>query len=353
MSALTALNEMPTQVANLVRAADDAGGAVLVFGSDDRVVGANSEQRRIIPLFEYSQEDTYSSMFWLMLEKGFTGNSSARDNPENWLNTAISTRRSNKVLHFSNVYPWGEAACSHILLDCGTSVQIRMNLEASGLTDYYGPRGIGLGVLWALRAQQEMRNLRGALDSLGLAVGLIGAGGRLAHRNSSFSEMLAEADGLLESEAGHIVAADPYDDMVLQQAIEYVASGAIPRAYAPVRRAAGQPHLLVISGGASPGTAVVTVSRFGEDAPEIANTLREAFGITPAEAEVMAALGCGATIPELAASRGTTVGTIYNQTTRIKSALKRSGFAALSPTGLPGLVSRIAAIARPSRSRKH
>lgn len=353
MLPIASLSDLPKPITDLMDAANEIGGALLVFDHDDQILFANDAQRQMMPVCSYNSYETYSSFFWGAFNLGLTGNASVKNDPQGWLKTAIAARKSNPVLHFGNSYPWGKASCSNFCIDSGVSIQIRINLTESCISDFTDMQGMGLGAMWAIRAQNEIRALKGALDSLGLAVGVINRNGKLLYRNASLIDLLESEDGLLVSEDGFLVILDPCDDMVVSQAIEHITGGLINRAYAPIRREAGSPLIMSISSGTTPGTAVLTISRFGEDMPEIAGALKEVFGISPAEADVMAALGSGASVPDLAAKRGTSEGTIYNQVSKVKTALRRSEFAAPTLAGAAGLVQRIAAIARVPRRRDH
>lgn len=163
MSFLAALPQLPQHAVDLIQAADDAGGAVVVFDYEDRILGANNEQRRIMPCSAYGSGDTYGSLFWSAYQAGMTGNTSAKKDPAAWLADAVAARRSSPNLDFINNYQWGRMLVSHLRLDDGTSIQARINMKATGIDRYFGDQDAGLGVMWAVRVQREMRGLQSAL----------------------------------------------------------------------------------------------------------------------------------------------------------------------------------------------
>lgn len=322
-----------------------------MFDRDDRILGANQEQRRVMPCCSYGHDDTYASFFWGAHRIGITGNKGAKADPAKWLADTIAARHSSPNLDFVNNYPWGRMLVSHLRLEDGTNIQARINMKASGIDRYFGERDAGLGILWAVRVQREVRGLQSALDNLGLAVALVDGDGAPIHRNASFAEMLEAADGLTLASDGSLMALDGCDDLVLRQALEHVANGAIPSAHVPIRRGGKDPLILAVSPGAMPGTAVLAAARAGEDGREIASVLMGAFDMSPVEAEVLAALGAGLSVKEIAQRRGVTEGTTYLQVKAVKKALERFEFAATDLASLASLVTKIAAITRAPQLR--
>lgn len=350
---LERISELPPAIAKMVLAMDEAGGAVLVFDRDDRIMLANREQRRIMPCCDYTANDTYSSLFWSLFENKMIGNPVARKSPSEWLAGAIGARHNSPNLDFVNCYDWGRMLVSHLRLDDGTSIQARLDMRAAGMERYFEGPEASMGVTRALRLRREIRNLEAALDTLGLAVALVDGLGCILHANSSFSEMLEAADGVTNLNGHHIAAVDRCDGLVLQQALSNVCAGMLPVAYVPIRRRHGDPFLLAVSAGATPGTAILALARFGEDLGEIAAALRQALGVTPAEADVMVGLGAGRSIAELSLHRGVSTATTYQQIHAVKGSLRRNRFAAPDLPGIAGLVTGIAAITRTPSARKH
>lgn len=351
MTLLSVLPPLPSHAIDLIQSAENAGGAVLVFDREDRIIGANQEQRRIMPCNAYGPDDTYGSLFWSLHRAGLTGNKGAKADPEAWLANTIAARHSSPNLDFVNSYPWGRMLVSHLRLDDGTSIQARLDMKASGIDRYFGDYDAGLGVMLAVRVQREMRGLQSALNNLGLAVALVDSAGTPIHQNVSFGELLEAADGLTLASDGSVMALDGCDDLVLRQTLEHVATGAVPSCHVPLRRSGGSPLIMAVSAGTLPGTAVLAVARDGEDDREIAAVLMRAFDLSPVEAEVLAALGAGLSVKEIAQRRGVTEGTTYLQVKAVKVALERFEFAATDLATLASLVTRIAAITRAPRPR--
>lgn len=351
MALLASIDNLPAPIAEISRVTDASGGAVLVFDAEDRIILANTEQRRMMPCCPYSSDDTYTTFFWGALNKGFTGNPVAKQCPEKWLVGAIGARRNSPNLDFVNTYSWGRVLVSHVLVENGVSVQTRLNMSTAGMEHYFDT-SITCGVTRTLRLRAEIRSLEGALDSLGLAVALVDGAGSILHANSSFVDMLAAADGIANETGNGVVATDPFDERVLQMALANVANGGAASTYVAIRRSRGEPLVLAISAGALPGTAIVSALRFGEDLSEVNTALRQAFGMTATEAQVLAGLGAGLSPAEVSDNRGVTTQASYRHIDNAKKKIRRSRFAALDSPGIASLVAGIAAITR-APSRKH
>lgn len=349
----TPVAELPSPAIELVRATEDAGGAVLVFDPSDHIIWANAAQRALMPCCGYEADDTYESFFWGALKSGRNGNKAARDDPHAWLAQAIAARQCSPNLNFVNVYPWGRMIVSHLRLEDGRSIQSRIDYTASGVARFFPDFDGGVGVLWALKMQQRMRSLQNALDALSVSVGLVDGNGRLFHRNASLDDLLMADDGLRLDEKGILAATDECDGIVLTQALENVAAGTLSHLFVPLRRRNAPPLMMAVSRGDVEGTAVIAISRFGEDQAELAGAIRQALGITPAEAEVIAGIGSGRSVSEIAASRGVTEDTAYKQIKSVRAAMRRSRFGASDLAGIASLVTKIAAISLPQWKYKH
>ncbi len=353
MKSLANLHDLPSPVADVVRATDGAGGAVIVFDRDDHVLFVNDEQRKIMPCCDYKRSDTYKSLFWILLEKGMNGNPVARKDPKLWLHRAIGARVNSTNLDFVNSYPWGKMLVSHYRHEDGTSVQARLDMTVAGLEHYFQGPEANLGVTRALRLRREIRALEGALDSLGLAVALVDRNGGLLHANASFHNLLDAEDGLVNLTGNSIAAIDDLDNMVLRQSLGHVADGLVPRAYSPIRRRNGDPLVLAVTPGTTQGTAILAAARFGEDMGTVCAALRDVFGVSVAESEIMAGIGNGQTLAEYAANHGLSMNTAYKYVDRVKKKLEDRGQSSIDLPGIASLVNRISSVTRPQHGRKH
>lgn len=342
------LDRLTPPASDLVREAAGAGGAVIVYDRDDRIVWVSEGQRALMPCSDYVDE-TYSSLFWKIFNAGLIGTKSAQPDPSAWLEGTIAARRTSPNLDFVNTYPWGRMLVSHLLLDDGVSIQARLDMRQAGIDRYFGERDAGLGVLWALRVQRHMRGMQSALDSLPIAVGMVDVAGRLIHSNASFDDLVRDGDGLVLAEDECVKATDLCDDIVLEQAVAHIAYGTQPSTCVPIRRGVKSPLIAAVNPGNLPGTAVIMVSCFGEDHSAVAASLRQAFNLSPAEAEIAAGIGAGKSMAEIASTRGVGEKTAYNQVRSIKASLRRSQFAIDDLADIANIVTKIAAITSHNR----
>ncbi|WP_454021271.1 helix-turn-helix transcriptional regulator [Azospirillum sp. Marseille-Q6669] len=344
--------DLSSPALSLVEAATEVGGAVVMYAPDDSIAWANDAQRRLVPELRYGAEETYETIFWCMLETGRIGNKMAASNPQQWLAFAVATRHSMANLEFVNTYPWGQMLVSQLRLDNGVSIQARVDLAIAGVDRYFNAPAVGVGVVMAAKAQRELKTFQATLDGLELGLALVNRSGSIIHANGSMRDLIKKCDGLEEAANRSLCACDQCDDMMLQRAISLAAERPMRTpVLVPIRRLNGRsPHLLAVSSGASPGTAVVVVSRFGESIDDIASALQQAFNLTAAEAQVTARLGAGMSIAEISHERGVSEGTVYNQVKAIKASLRRSNFAAKGLHDISALVMKVAAIARAFRA---
>ena len=307
-----------------------------------------------MPCCEYGLTDTYSTLFWSALKFGYTGNPNAKADPEGWLVRAIGARLNCQNMDFINRYNWGAMLVSHFRLENGISIQARLDMRKNGLDHYFTGPSSQIGVTRAIRLREEILGLESALDSLGLAVALIGHDRKILHANCSFIDMLSKEDGLsLSPASAEIIAIDICDEFVFQQAVDNVTSGALASTYVPVRRRQQDPLILAISAAATPGAAIVAAARFGEDVKAINAALREALGFSIAEAEVVTGIGQGKSVNQVALDRGVSEGSTYQHLHKVRNRLKNSSFAAPDMAGIASLVTGIAAITRVQNRRKH
>ncbi|CBS89188.1 helix-turn-helix transcriptional regulator [Azospirillum lipoferum] len=344
----------PEPIAEIASVTNAAGGAVLVFDAQDRILYANDEQRKLMPCCDYGKDDTYSTLFWLALKFGYTGNPNAKADPNGWLVRAIGARLNIQSMDFVNQYQWGAMLVSHFRLENGISIQARLDMRKNALDHYFTGPGSQIGVTRAIRLREEILGLESALDSLGLAVALISHNRKILHANASFKDMLRKEDGLTLSPVGReVVATDVCDEFVFQQAVENVTSGALPSTYVPVRRCRHDPLILAISAAVTPGAAIIAAARFGEDVKAINAALREALGFSIAEADVVTGIGQGKSVNQVALDRGVSEGSTYQHLHKARIKLKNSSFVAPDMAAIASLVTGIAAITRVPNRRKH
>ncbi|WP_147395139.1 helix-turn-helix transcriptional regulator [Azospirillum cavernae] len=327
-----------------IRASQPLGGAVLVYSPTDQIIWANGSQRRIAPVSDYTSE-THESLFWKLLEAGLIGNRVAVANPADWISNVRIARRLNTGLDWISEYPSGRMSVSHRLYGDGTCVQSRVCIQTSGVENYINTKIRGNSFEEMLTVNDFLNNMHCSLNLLDLAVGIFDVNMNRFHLNDSFIDLISSETSMMFDDFGRIRATDPDDCAKLDCAVSSAATlqdfyKVLPLSYS------GGVHFASISSGQSLGTAIIVISRFGEDDAAIASALERALGLHPAEARVAALIGSGLGPGEIARRRSTSEATVYTQIRNIKDKLRGTKFAAGDLTSLAALVFKISAITR-------
>lgn len=341
-------------VRSLIEATERLGGAVIIYDRDDHVAWVNHAQQDMIPFSDFGPDETYETLFWKIFRSGLIGNKKSLENPSEWLKSAVATRKSSPNLCFINTYPWGRMMVSQLCLDDGVSVQARVKLSDDGFEKYFGACGPIHGIAIVEDTQRTLSNLQCAINGLDIAIGLVGNNLSFIHYNFSMRDLIETGDGLTVTQDGIIKACDQYDDIVLQQTLRssLMKNGVDTPYIVPLRRPCGKtPHILSVSPGESSGTAILVISRFGENIDAVSEALKQGFNLHQAEADVAARLGAGMSVKEIANDRGVTERTAYNQVQSLKKSLRRSQFSAGGLPDITNLVMKVAAITRTNRWR--
>jgi DNA-binding CsgD family transcriptional regulator len=159
------------------------------------------------------------------------------------------------------------------------------------------------------------------MEQLGLAVFALGRDQRVLFANAQ-AEALLRASTCLRLEHGRLAAAFAADNDGLQAALARVAKSRKGESLA-VRPALGAPHEVFLGISQLPANAahaafgdaamLVTARRKGDAAPVTAVQLRQAFGLSAAEAAVGEALIAGKTPDEYAANANVAMSTVRSQ----------------------------------------
>ncbi|WP_376087104.1 helix-turn-helix transcriptional regulator [Roseomonas sp. CCTCC AB2023176] len=158
--------------------------------------------------------------------------------------------------------------------------------------------------------------LAGFLDGLPDAAFTLDAAGRVLRANAAGEAMLGAADGLVLS-GGRLGAGHADDDRALLAAIAGAvatarAKGEEPGARLRVARPSGRSALILLVSPLPPACVLfsgadrpaVLVVAHDPEAPADAEALRDAFGLTAAEARLAVLIGSGAGLPDAAARLG-------------------------------------------------
>lgn len=191
-------------------------------------------------------------------------------------------------------------------------------------------------------------SLADTLDRLSLGVGILGDGGRILHANAAARQMM-QAGGPIRSEGGRLAATRPDETAALRGAIDIAgrdeaALGATGLGL-PLSGREGETalaHVLPLARRdrrqrlVPRATAAVFVARRGSAAAPRLDGFTRAFGLTPAEARLLARLEHGDTPAEAALALGIALTTAKSQLAKL---LAKTGTARQSD--LRALVARL------------
>lgn len=192
-----------------------------------------------------------------------------------------------------------------------------------------------------LATKQDAGLTSSALDMLAMGVVSVAASGTVTYANAAAERLLAAGSLRL---VGKRLATDYHQDQArLDAAVAAAQRPHQPQAGAvSVRDAAGFRYLLSIAPLAIEGVerqAVIFFAEAGPDEGASLAALRDLFGLTRSEAYLAARLAEGASLQEIAASKGVTLGTLRTQLKAISQKLgchRQAGIVSLVK-GVPSL----------------
>lgn len=330
-------SEVGEQAIAMAMEAQSLDGAVIVYDASDQIVWVNRRQRQIMPCSDYVGE-TYTSLFWKVVEAGMTGNPMARQAPAEFLALIKEARRTNDFLSAVNRYPWGAMVTTNRRAPTGWTLQLRFDAQGA-LPGLETPEALLMG---AIRAQRDAAAARHALNEVDHPVAIIGDDGRRLFANAAFAELIHAKMGLT------IVAGifQPIND------------GDLPSWQRMLRDATGIPvfmHSLIgkptmavsATRGVNPGTLIVLATPCGDGLSRFqADHIARLLGVTQAQAEVLGLLADGRLIKEIAALRDTTEDTTAHQLMSTRKVIRAQGIQIENQVQLVNFIRRIAAITR-------
>jgi DNA-binding CsgD family transcriptional regulator len=321
----------------LVRAGATIDAAMQIIDADENIVWANGGQRRLMPVVDYDAGATYESLFHALLAKGLVGNPLARARPAEFL-ASVRWHRAESPLAISvNRYPWGDMVVSTRRIDENTCLLLRYSTDAATLGEL--PEH---ALIAAEQARRHAQALRAGLDQISLGIALVDEVGRESYRNAALRALadrelgVRRVDGILQpvhaiDRAGWAMA---------------LAAGGGRAQTMLLRDTDGYPCIgVTISPGAHPGARLVLAGPLRPSADMLTRkTLAASLDLTPAEARIVAALGAGYSIAEIAEDKGRSRSTVHNLLASAKRALSDIGIAGVHAGSIAAIASQIAAI---------
>lgn len=227
-----------------------------------------------------------------------------------------------------------------LLLPAARGPSTPRDLEVVGLLSPHVLRAIAIGDLLDMRAL-AMDTLDRTLDQLAIGVLVVDARCRLLYANRAAEQVMA-SDGGLRSERGCLRAVSPTADAALAAAIARAAVDPAGLGQSgigiPLPGGLGRPriaHLLPLrgpDGSRSPleaGVAAVFISQQATASLTLQDGIAGLFGLSPAEARVLAALVSGSARDDMARALGISLETLKSHLARVYAKTGTSGQAEL------------------------
>lgn len=304
MLAMELSADTPPALAEMAALAVRIGSSAVVFDHADRMSFASIHMRRVYSFCDFDRPLTFDDILLASVEHEAASGVSLQESPADKL-ARTKMRRRVERMEFVRTFPV-PLMCLHWMHRSGWSIQIRAEPKHIGLSSFFDEEVPAFGLLEALRRREEMVQRAAVLDSIDLAVAVVGPEGRIRYENAAFSALHSRSDGLLVDDGGRLRAGDCADDQHLSKAIASAALGFPGRRSITmcVRRGRGDPHILSVSQGvgALSGAAILVVAPAALEPEALADVLYRDFGLTEAQSETAAMVASGLS-PEEAAQQ--------------------------------------------------
>lgn len=341
--------DVPEPFQSWASAANDMGGAFFAYDVDD-ILLANGPGQRLYPDADWTRPVPFDECFWYGLRAGATQDRRIAANPEFHLQTVKAFRSISPAFRFQRRYGGTLFDRHHVRLDARWNAQLWLPVQDDRrLTDFTLTPQSTVADLRRHGAQERaLSRLMALVNGMGVCVGVADAAGRMVDYTPSMVSFLSESNGLYLDEHDVLACASPQVTERLRASIAQVALGRLPATMVAVPVPGAAP-LQVGLLASSPGDPCAIVAISHSDTPErFADILREAYGLTPAEADVAVQIGAGVQIDEIVEASGRSRHTVKAQ---VDSAKRKIGVD--RQHALAHLLTKAAAIVGGLRSAKH
>lgn len=283
--------DIPEPLARLAATADRLNAAVVVFDQKDTVRHASARFRS---LYDFCGD--FDGMSFDQIFRSAWKNSGNGPGCDDAL-TDTNHRREAERLEFKRASPT-VLLCAHTRLPSGWSAQIRIEPGQPGFDHFFAyPPQVSLIEALKQRDAADMR--AAALEAIGFPIAILTATGTLRFQNRAMGDLLAQRVGLYLAD-GALRLTDPLAEAHLLRLVADVAYGRACHSLG------GKQVVTTICVGGVTYTASVSqcLSRLDDaavlvivpvvpDLSRITATLRQGFGLSPAQAQMAALVGTG------------------------------------------------------------
>ncbi|MBP2307490.1 hypothetical protein GBZ48_22045 [Azospirillum melinis] len=345
-------SDIPTPFSDLAVMAARLRAPLVVFDEKDQCRYTSEWMRRVYEFCDFSRPADFEAILRRAWEYG--GNREVGAPPD--LETSLAMARASRQrirLEFVRTQP-RRLICNHVRIGSGWSAQLRVEPERAGLEHYFTADMPVTGIVEAIRRHEQAKRCARALDSVSLAVVVVGPDAGVLHSNDAAKSLCQRNDGFLVDDNGRLRAIDPTVDPFFARTVAMAAMGEIPGGRSLLHIAGcqpGAPHAVSITAGADqPGVAaIVAISSAKLDDVAVTRLLRDQFGLTSAEATLAVEIGGGKTNDQVSKILGKSPATGREQLHNIFKKLARQNIAVKGQIELSRWVSVLASITGAAR----
>ena len=180
------------------------------------------------------------------------------------------------------------------------------------------------------RRDRGWQNVLASLDRLGVTAFIVDANGTVHQQNESARNLLAGDDSVRVANS-RLRFSDPALNTTLDAALRKATQPSRRSSLFPVRAGKNEVYEVNVSPLNPAGVAtapalplaLVAIARPRPDAERIARRVRQLYGLTEAEARVVAALALGETVEQISVAHGVRVSTVRAQ---VRSIFEKTGY---------------------------
>lgn len=303
-------------------AADKAGGALFIYDGDT-IVDVNGAGQRLYPAVDWSRPVHFDTCFWSGFRTGLISDPVILSDPERHLAYAKTVRLRSSSFRFTRARKGVPFDRHHARLDGRWNAQLWLPIHNGRVADFTLSADTSSDeVTRHLSRGKALSRLMALIDGMGVCVAVLDADGRMVDCTPSMAALLGELGGL-HLDADDVIACETVQATgKLRAAIAQVATGRSRATMVPVPVQGASPLQVGLLASTRDDPCAILAIAHSEDTGRFADILREAYGLTPTEADIAIQVGTGARIDDIVEASGRAHNTIRSQ---MESAKRKLG----------------------------
>lgn len=312
--------DIPTEVGNLLSAAERYDAAAIVYDREDRVVVCNQHYRNMYRYFDYSPKQTYESLSIHVASIGLLDDPIIKRDLGEWMSTAVNFRRKYKLAQYLVHHSSGKTLLAHHQIFEGFgSIALRFDIT-NGLRAWKNPHGFNLTGLDLSTGKWSFSPI---CKNPEVPTAMLSRTCNLINANEQFWRILERKDGI-NIMNGRVYCEIKNEDALFYDAVlEKSFPGASGSKFIRISRKLTRGYYIISVFPMSPeaseynpsmhGVSLVSILDLAQDIKINPKPLTKLFKLTATEAKIAALMGEGKDIYEISMENRTSIGTIRNQ----------------------------------------